>query len=1448
MSNIKVGDSHDLSFGQLALIEQLRQNPVVAAKVLLGVDLHWYQIEAIEDFFLNNKRFALLKWSRQLGKCASKDNSIAYRKNGCLICKSKIVDFYNLFNNKNNTEYYEILTLNQETNKFEWTDNFKISYNGKKKVYNLKTALGRETVLTENHPLRKLNKWVELKDIKLKDKIAIPRKLDVFSDFDLISNQDIIMLAYLIGDGCVREKGIRSNTGRGKQIFLFSNEIQKIVKEWKNICIKLFGDSIEFRCHRKVNYDMVFPDNWDHVRNWLKKYNIWNKLSYDKSVPEQVMGTSKRQVALFLSRLFATDGWACTNYHKVSKVDSKERYTVEIGYCSVNKRLAKDVQHLLLRFGIIAKVSDKPVEYIRKDGSKCMAYQLHIGDKRSVLTFCDEIGIFGKEEAVAQCRELAASKENNNNRDVIPVEIWGYIRDKVNEKLVKDKKSQRKWLKESGVKIPRNERISLRNWDRDGFIRRKELTPQYPYAPQREKVLKYAEFLDDDYLRSLANSDLYWDEVVSVEYIGEHDTYDLAVPGPDNGGRDGKYRNFVCDDILVHNTFLESVIVALQCILYPDEVGVFLAPSQRQSLNPMNNLLRCYNNSEIMRSLVAKKTKGIMRFKNGSEITSLPMGDGCLGDSLIMTNKGFVIIDDLFGDGIIKKEKVIIDRTVYGDGEFRKIEYGFYNGYVNTKDVVTRNGYRLKGSLIHPIKIIRDNQEQWIRFNDIRVGDYAIIDRNKEWFQDTNDLDYIDSYSIGALIGDGCLVDKYRIGFSNNEIDDEIVSKVNCSLKRMVGDTLVRNKTDKEHLYLYGKDKVDKYLSYFDIDIGLYAKDKKIPNIVLGSSKKSMKWFIRGLMDTDGSVCKSNHKDSGLWIDFTNTSEKLVRQLQSILLKYGIISTVRVRNRNSKWNTIYELDITGDDVRLFSEEIGFGIDRKQKRLEKLLSEKKRFVNKDDIIPHAYFLMNKIVNNVGIVKNFKSIIRWSHISKYKRVSYTKLGFFLDKYKKYNYLEEYQELERIFENRYFYSPIEDIIDSWDKTYDLQVPNGHLFWSDGFISHNSKILGTHATIVGIDEYARFTREYVTTIILPMLNQPGANGMPNKLITLSTPLSKQNHFYQWYLTHKKYKDKANSLYHLSEYDYRDSPTIDLSIIQMSYENSSWEQFARENLGIFTDNIDGFFNNDLIYSCVEEEEGFIKIQNEPIDDKRRYVLGVDPSNMVMQDRFAIYLYEVIEYEGGTLGLQFANAWTFDKDTIPRIEDLIRRVMRVFPILRCNIDAGGGGRQIAEHLMEPKKYMDEILGEEIDWTGCKNDDVSDKTPQRGGSEVPIKIIPYSSEKKNRMFFNLKNLMTKGLFKIPKNNLHDKAYIESNLLKDELENIVTRTLPNNLLTFDHPDSVGDDRVNATALAVDAFWDVFYGQTQSSATIVRGVDNRRPVDMFGELGKSRELNYKEREINF
>jgi replicative DNA helicase len=58
-------------------------------------------------------------------------------------------------------------------------------------------------------------------------------------------------------------------------------------------------------------------------------------------------------------------------------------------------------------------------------------------------------------------------------------------------------------------------------------------------------MVDYATLLEDQKLRALAESDLFWDRVVAIEAAGEEDVYDLTVPGP---------ASWLADGIVSHNS------------------------------------------------------------------------------------------------------------------------------------------------------------------------------------------------------------------------------------------------------------------------------------------------------------------------------------------------------------------------------------------------------------------------------------------------------------------------------------------------------------------------------------------------------------------------------------------------------------------------------------------------------------------------------------------------------------------------------------------------------------------------------------------------------------------------------------------------------------------------------------------------------------------------------
>jgi replicative DNA helicase len=243
------------------------------------------------------------------------------------------------------------------------------------------------------------------------------------------------------------------------------------------------------------------------LRRWLEDLGVWGRRAGDTFVPTPVFRAPRTELALFLNRLFATDGWATV-------LTSGQ---AQLGYCTVSERLARQVQHLLLRFGVVAALCKKSVKY---GGSRHSAFQLNITDPDSIRTFIEEIGIFGKDAALRSVGRALEDKRPHSNRDLLPREAW---------KLVEEARGGQSWASISrrmGFGPGHNLHVGTRaiSWDR---------------------MSRFNDVLGDQRLGNLADSDVYWDEIVGIEPLGLEQVYDLTIPGT---------HNFVANDVCVHNT------------------------------------------------------------------------------------------------------------------------------------------------------------------------------------------------------------------------------------------------------------------------------------------------------------------------------------------------------------------------------------------------------------------------------------------------------------------------------------------------------------------------------------------------------------------------------------------------------------------------------------------------------------------------------------------------------------------------------------------------------------------------------------------------------------------------------------------------------------------------------------------------------------------------------
>ena len=435
---------------------------------LPGLPSNFYDLDAMTGGFQRSD-LIIIAGRPSMGKCLIFDTEILL-SDGSLATIEEI----------DGRREAKLLTLGNDW-KFHFTQPSAFVDDGFKPVFRVNTGLGRFVESTITHPYLTINGWRRLGELKPGDKIAVPRKLEVFGT-ETIPECEVKLLGYLIGQGGltrISPQFINSNPR-------LQEEFVQAVASFPRLKIRLETSP--------GNHTPAFDA-------------IGDKDAQTKTVPAMVFRLKRSQISLFLNRLFATDGWATV-------LASGQ---AQLGYTTVSEKLARQVQHLLVRFGIIAALKKSSVKYKKTDQ---LTWQLDITDALSIKTFISEIGIFGKEEALSRVQEALARKMSQPKHDLIPVEIW--------EQIAKAKGSE-PWeslAQQAGIKGDSNIDVSKR-----------------PLS--REQLFTLATALDNLPLQQLATSEVYWDEIISVEPSGYKQVYDLTIP---------ETHNFVANDICVHNT------------------------------------------------------------------------------------------------------------------------------------------------------------------------------------------------------------------------------------------------------------------------------------------------------------------------------------------------------------------------------------------------------------------------------------------------------------------------------------------------------------------------------------------------------------------------------------------------------------------------------------------------------------------------------------------------------------------------------------------------------------------------------------------------------------------------------------------------------------------------------------------------------------------------------
>lgn len=206
--------------------------------------------------------------------------------------------------------------------------------------------------------------------------------------------------------------------------------------------------------------------------------------AYSKRVPEWMFSAEDDQRHAFLRGLYSGDGYSTPD---------------EAGIDLINEKLIEDIQTLLLIDGIRGRAN--------KSGKM---RSMRISDLEGLRKFKSRIGYLQDYKQEKLC--VDDKESTHDSTDIIPLS------------------------REFAKKICEEHGLNSQDYvDRGNNLGRQKLKSVV------EKSDKASEML-----RGLSESDIFWDQVKSVEKVSDEETvYDISVPGDEN---------FVAGNILAHNT------------------------------------------------------------------------------------------------------------------------------------------------------------------------------------------------------------------------------------------------------------------------------------------------------------------------------------------------------------------------------------------------------------------------------------------------------------------------------------------------------------------------------------------------------------------------------------------------------------------------------------------------------------------------------------------------------------------------------------------------------------------------------------------------------------------------------------------------------------------------------------------------------------------------------
>ncbi|MBI2627082.1 MAG: DNA polymerase III subunit alpha [Parcubacteria group bacterium] len=437
-------------------------------------------------------------------KCLTGDTEIYDYNNGNLV---KIEEIYN---GKKKVRHVLSLGNNMRLEPAKVKSAFD---NGTKEVFEVRTRSGRKIKATSNHPFLGIEGWSNLENLAVGDKIAVPRIIKTTKIASGIPDFKLAVLGYLLAEG---------NLCHPAGFYFYSKQKDELNDYIKNL--EMFANTKAVLNTNKpatsVYSKRIKLNKPSEAVLYIESLGLKYKKATEKFIPDFIFNLPTEKIAVLIGKMFQGDG--CIN------IKGKDP---QVFYATSSKKLTRQLQHLLLRFGILSTIHAKKFKY--RDGIK-LGFTLNISRWDNLEKFIQNFSPYFVGDKKKNCEYLPKNHPILNgslkkwaargSSDSIPINL---IRNLLRKAIIAENYTYKSFAETAGI----SERLLLRDNRKIGYL--------------RETIQKMAEVLNNEEISKISHSDILWDEIKEIKSVGLEKTYDLEIEGT---------HNFVANDFIVHNS------------------------------------------------------------------------------------------------------------------------------------------------------------------------------------------------------------------------------------------------------------------------------------------------------------------------------------------------------------------------------------------------------------------------------------------------------------------------------------------------------------------------------------------------------------------------------------------------------------------------------------------------------------------------------------------------------------------------------------------------------------------------------------------------------------------------------------------------------------------------------------------------------------------------------